>query len=82
MIDDVIARWHRDLGGDLAGGLEELLAGDVVSYSPVVYTPQRGKPVTTQSLEAASRTLAGHGLEPCAYVASRPSDTGEGPGGR
>jgi ketosteroid isomerase-like protein len=59
VIDDAIARWHRYLGGELPGGLDELLADDVVFYSPVVYTPQRGKPVTTQYLEAASRTLAG-----------------------
>ena len=59
MIDDVIARWHRYLDGELPGGLDELLAEDVVFYSPVVYTPQRGKPVATQYLEAASRTLAG-----------------------
>ena len=59
MIDDVIARWHRYLGGELPGGLDELLSDDVVFYSPVVYTPQRGKSVTTQYLEAATRTLAG-----------------------
>ena len=59
MIDDVIARWHQYLGGDLPGGLDELLADDVVFYSPVVHTPQRGKPVTTQYLEAASQTLVG-----------------------
>jgi len=59
VIDDAIARWHQYLGGELPGGLDELLADDVVFYSPVVYTPQRGKPVTTQYLEAASRTLAG-----------------------
>jgi hypothetical protein len=59
VIDDAIARRHRYLGGELPGGLDGLLADDVVFYSPVVYTPQRGKPVTTQYLEAASRTLAG-----------------------
>ena len=59
MIDDVIARWHRYLAGELPGGLAELLADDVVFYSPVVYTPQRGKLVTTQYLEAASRLLVG-----------------------
>ena len=59
MIDDVIARWHRYLAGELPGGLDELLADDVVFYSPVVYTPQRGKAVTTQYLEAATRTLVG-----------------------
>ena len=59
MIDDVIARWHSYLGGELSGGLDELLADDVVFYSPVVYTPQQGKPVTTTYLEAAARTLGG-----------------------
>ena len=59
MIDDVIASWHRYLDGDLPGGLDDLLADDVVFYSPVVFTPQRGKAVTTQYLEAASRTLMG-----------------------
>jgi hypothetical protein len=59
VIDDVIARWHRYLGGELHGGLDELLADEVVFYSPVVYTPQRGKPLTTQYLETATRTLAG-----------------------
>ena len=59
MIEDVIARWHRYMAGDLVGGLDELLSDDVVFYSPVVYTPQRGKVLTTQYLEAASRALSG-----------------------
>ena len=59
MIDDVIARWHRYLRGELPGGLDGLLADDVVFYSPVVYTPQRGKLLTTKYLEAASGALAG-----------------------
>ena len=59
MIDDVIARWHGYMDGDLPGGLDELLADDVVFYSPVVFTPQRGKEVTTQYLAAASHALAG-----------------------
>lgn len=59
MIDDVIARWHRYMDGELPDGLDGLLADDVVFYSPVVYTPQRGKAVTTQYLAAASRALAG-----------------------
>jgi hypothetical protein len=58
-IDDVIARWHRYMDGELPDGLDELLADDVVFYSPVVYTPQRGKAVTTQYLRAAAGTLGG-----------------------
>ena len=59
MIDDVIARWHRFVAGESPGALDELLADDVVFHSPVVFTPQRGKAVTTQYLQAASRVLAG-----------------------
>ncbi len=59
--DDVIARWHRYLAGHSPDELDGLLADDVVFYSPVVFTPQRGKAVTTQYLAAASRALAGSG---------------------
>ncbi len=68
MIEDVVARWHRYLGGELPGGLDELLADDVVFYSPVVYTPQRGKPVTTQYLEAAAQALGGGTGGPFQYT--------------
>jgi hypothetical protein len=59
MIEDVVARWHRYMHGDLAGGLDELLADDVVFWSPVVFTPQRGKEITTRYLEAAAASLGG-----------------------
>lgn len=59
MIDDVVDRWHRYMSGELPGGLDELLAGDVVFYSPVVFTPQRGKDITRRYLEAAAASLAG-----------------------
>jgi hypothetical protein len=61
VIDDVIERWHRYMRGDSPGGLDELLAEDVVFYSPVVYTPQRGKEITTRYLEAAATALSGDG---------------------
>jgi len=57
MIEDVIDRWHRHLAGELPGALDELLADDVVFYSPIVYTPQRGKDITTMYLLAAKQTL-------------------------
>ena len=60
MIDQTIDDWHRFLRGDLPGGLDVLLHDDVVFYSPIVYTPQRGKAVTKLYLEAAGQTLAGH----------------------
>jgi hypothetical protein len=60
VIDDVIARWHRYMHGELPGGLDELLADDVVFYSPVVFTPQRGKEITTLYLTGASQVLGGN----------------------
>jgi hypothetical protein len=59
MIEDTIERWHRHLRGELPGGLDELLDDDVTFYSPVVFTPQRGKAVTAMYLQAAGATLGG-----------------------
>ena len=59
MIEDAVARWHRYMSGDLPGGLEEILDDDVVFFSPVVFTPQRGKEITVRYLEAAAASLAG-----------------------
>ena len=59
MIDAVVARWHRYVEERPPGALDELLADDVVFYSPVVFTPQRGKEVTTRYLEAAADALGG-----------------------
>ncbi len=63
MIEQVIERWHRFIAGNLSEGLEILLADDVVFYSPIVYTPQRGKAVTMMYLNAAAQTLLGDGGE-------------------
>ena len=59
MIEAVMEKWHAHLRGELAGGLDELLDDDVVFYSPIVYTPQQGKAITTLYLEAAGQTLPG-----------------------
>jgi len=59
MIEDVIAKWHANLRGQLPGGLDELLDDDVVFYSPIVYTPQAGKAITKLYLQAAGQTLPG-----------------------
>jgi hypothetical protein len=57
-IEKCIEKWHAQLRGDLAGGLDELLAEDVVFYSPIVYTPQRGREVTKLYLTAAGATFS------------------------
>ncbi len=61
VIESVIERWHQHLRGDLPGGLDGLLADDVVFYSPIVFTPQRGKDITKLYLEAAAAALPGDG---------------------
>jgi hypothetical protein len=59
MIEQVIEKWHAHLRGQLPGGLDELLDDDVVFYSPIVYTPQVGKAITTLYLQAAGQSLPG-----------------------
>jgi len=59
VIEQTIERWHQHLRGDLPGGLDELLHDDVVFYSPVVFTAQRGKDVTKLYLQAAGETFGG-----------------------
>ena len=59
MIEETVAKWHAHLAGRLPGGLDVLLHDDVVFYSPIVYTPQQGKAITTRYLQAAGQTLPG-----------------------
>jgi hypothetical protein len=59
MIEHAVARWHAFLRGDLPGGLDELLDDDVVFYSPVVFTPQRGKQIAALYLQTAAKTFPG-----------------------
>ena len=53
MEQTVLETWHNIARSRDASGLSELLAEDVVFYSPVVHTPQVGKAVTTMYLTAA-----------------------------
>lgn len=53
-----LARWHAYMeGGAGPAVLAELLAEDAVFHSPVVHTPQAGKPVVMAYLVAASHVL-------------------------
>ena len=81
MIEQVIERWHAHLRGELDGGLDALLADDVVFYSPIVFTPQRGKAVTTLYLQAASSAFPGDAAGEPGGQADGPSDGGPGAGG-
>lgn len=53
MIENTIAAWHRLIKEKDAAGLDDILAENVVFHSPVVHTPQAGKPITTLYLTAA-----------------------------
>ncbi len=53
-----LARWHAYMeGGSDPAVLAELLAEDAVFHSPVVHTPQVGKPIVMAYLVAASHVL-------------------------
>ena len=53
MESTAISSWHNIVRTRDASGLADLLADDVVFYSPVVHTPQIGKAITTMYLTAA-----------------------------
>jgi hypothetical protein len=57
-IEKCIENWHAQIRGELPGGLDEILAEDVVFYSPIVYTPQQGREVTKLYLSAAGATFS------------------------
>ncbi len=57
MIQDTIATWHKLAESKDSAGLDNILADNVVFHSPVVHTPQEGKPITTLYLAAAMHVL-------------------------
>lgn len=57
MIDNTIATWHKLVAAKDAAGLDDILAQNVVFHSPVVHTPQAGKPITKLYLTAALHVL-------------------------
>ena len=59
MIERAIEQWHAYLRGENPDSLDDLLDDDVVFYSPIVFTPQRGKAITALYLQAAGQTLPG-----------------------
>jgi SnoaL-like domain len=57
MIHAGLAQWHRVVKSRDIAGLDEILAEDVMFYSPVVHTPQVGKAITYKYLSAALQVL-------------------------
>lgn len=72
-IEVAIAAWHDYLSGRDPDGLDRLLHDECVFYSPIVFTPQRGKDITKLYLQAAGATLPG---EPSAEESSNDTDPG------
>ncbi|MFK8012195.1 MAG: nuclear transport factor 2 family protein [Marinicellaceae bacterium] len=58
LIQQTIKHWHELLNKKDPTLLKNLLDDDVVFHSPVLYTPQKGKALTTMYLSAALHVLA------------------------
>jgi hypothetical protein len=63
MTIDTLASWHRLVDDRNPKGLDSLLADSVVFHSPIVYTPQVGKELTTQYLTAAFHVLVNESFQ-------------------
>ena len=53
---NAVEKWHdimKNPGSNVSKKLDELLDDDVIFYSPVVFTPQKGKDITKLYLAAA-----------------------------
>lgn len=57
MIKDTMKEWHKLVESKSAEGLDNILAENVIFHSPVVHTPQAGKPITKLYLTAALHVL-------------------------
>jgi hypothetical protein len=57
MMPAPIEQWHQVVKSRDAAALKDLLAEDVVFVSPVVHTPQVGRPITLAYLQAAMKVL-------------------------
>ncbi|OGP88406.1 MAG: hypothetical protein A2031_10010 [Deltaproteobacteria bacterium RBG_19FT_COMBO_43_11] len=57
MITNTVDTWHKLLESRDTADLDSILADNVVFHSPVVHTPQEGKPITKLYLTAATHVL-------------------------
>ncbi len=55
-----ITKWHEVVSTKNYQLLEEILDDDVIFYSPVVFTPQKGKEITKIYLSAAAEVFEGN----------------------
>ncbi len=54
---NIVERWHHMMTTRSFEELDELLAEDAIMYSPVVFTPQKGKYITKMYLAAAGHVI-------------------------
>jgi hypothetical protein len=65
--------WYAYMKSHDSAALADLLHPDVVFESPVVHTPQAGRPITLKYLTSAAKVLGGPGFS---YVGEWRSDEG------
>ena len=56
-MENPIIKWHEVVKNRDYNLLESILADDIIFYSPVVYTPPKGKQLALQYLMAASEVF-------------------------
>jgi len=56
-MDNPIIKWHEVVNNRDYNLLETIISDDIIFYSPVVYTPQKGKQLALQYLMAASEVF-------------------------
>lgn len=57
---EILEQWHRAIETRDPSILDEILSEDVVFYSPVLWSKQEGKMLTTMYLSAALHVLGGN----------------------
>ena len=57
---ELITKWHEVVSTKNYQLLDEILDDNVVFYSPVVFTPQKGKEITKIYLSAAAEVFEGN----------------------
>ena len=71
--NDNLARWYDVItGGSEPAALSAILHDDAVFHSPVVHTPQRGKPIVMAYLRAAGATLGNESFRYLREIADGP----------
>lgn len=77
MIHAVMDKWNAHLRGELEGGLDELLHEDCIFWSPVVFSPQRGRELTKMYLGAAGNVLPGDEADDGAPITNSEPSAGD-----